>query len=226
MVEIHAYHGWGFSSNFWDALQSEIPNDIIFKAADRGYYGSPFEPEFSNNVDFKILFTHSFGLHWCPVSKINSSDVLVLFNGFDRFLPLNDYERKKAVNILRRMYNQFSIDPQIVLNTFYDRCFFPQPKSTIPFTEYDTSLLEVDLKALETVSFKKITHDLQIISLFGEKDQIVSPEITKYMNLQLGVNYSKIFDGVGHALPSVKSSNCWSYLTEVLPIFAKYAKRN
>ena len=225
MVEIHAYHGWGFSSNFWDALKSEIPSDIIFKAADRGYYGSHFEPEFSHNVDFKILFTHSFGLHWCLASKINTSDVLVLFNGFGSFLPLDGFERKKALNILQRMYNKFSIEPDRVLTTFFDRCFFPEPKNTLPLSEYDKSLLEVDLRALENLSFKKITPNLHIISLFGEKDQIVSPEITKHMNMQIGVRHSKIFDGVGHALPAVKSSNCWSYLTEVLPIFAKYANK-
>lgn len=36
MIEIHAYHGWGFDGSFWDSFRVEIPNEILFKVADRG----------------------------------------------------------------------------------------------------------------------------------------------------------------------------------------------
>ena len=70
MIEIHAYHGWGFNGKFWDSLKAEFPTSILFKAANRGYFEEPYEPVFSSESSIKIIFTHSYGLHWCPKKKL------------------------------------------------------------------------------------------------------------------------------------------------------------
>jgi pimeloyl-[acyl-carrier protein] methyl ester esterase len=226
MIEIHAYHGWGFDGHFWDNLRSEIPAGILFKSADRGYFGGVFEPEFTANTEVKVIFTHSFGLHWCPKEKINQANILVIFNGFSDFLPTDFFERRKEGKILKRMHDQFKNSPEVVLNAFYKNCFFPQ-KSDQSVPEWiNQSLLAKDLIALKKTKFARPKSDLEIHSITGEDDQIASNERTEELIEQNRIDKSMKFNGFGHALPIVNSSGCWSYLIGVLPIFEEYANKN
>ena len=109
MIEIHAYHGWGFNGKFWDSLKAEFPTSILFKAANRGYFEEPYEPVFSSESSIKIIFTHSYGLHWCPKEKIGSCDYLVIFNGFNEFLSEDRFERKKELKVLNKMLQEGSV---------------------------------------------------------------------------------------------------------------------
>lgn len=226
MIEIHAYHGWGFDGSFWDSLRSEIPREIFFKVADRGYFGSEFEPLFNNDSASKVLFTHSYGLHWCPKEKLESADVLVIFNGFGDFLPDDFFERRKEVKIIKRMHDQFKKTPEVVLNAFYENCFYPQKADFVISDWMNLSLLAKDLTALKKTKFKQPKSDLTIVSLTGSKDQIVLNQRTEVLLKQIGVTGSINFEEFGHALPIVNSSGCWSYLMEVLPIFGRYANKN
>ncbi len=225
MIEIHAYHGWGFDGHFWDTLKAEIPKEILFKAADRGYFGGAFEPEFSNDAT-KIIFTHSFGLHWCPKEKINQADNLVIFNGFSDFLPPDFFERRKEGKILKRMHDQFKKSPELVLSAFYKNCFYPQKSINEVPNWLNQSLLAKDIIALKKTKFVRSKTNLEIYSITGVDDQIVLNERTEELNLQNGIDKFVKFNGFGHALPIVNSSACWSYITEVLPIFEEYANKN
>ena len=154
MIEIHAYHGWGFNGKFWDSLKAEFPTSILFKAANRGYFEEPYEPVFSSESSIKIIiFTHSYGLHWCPKEKIGSCDYLVIFNGFNEFLSKIVFERKR-IESTQQMHVQFQTNPYAVLNAFYNNCFYPYSPTTSSPKIIDKSLLESDLIDLS----KQILH--------------------------------------------------------------------
>ncbi len=226
MVEIHAYHGWGFNGTFWDKIKSEVPNNILFKAADRGYFGGTFEPEFSDSASMKILFTHSYGLHWCPTEKLMNVDLLVVFNGFNDFLPSEFFERRKEVKILKRMHDQFKKTPEDVLNAFYSNCFYPhEPEFSAP-KWINESLLAKDLIALRKTKIEVKNLNLKVVLIADKKDRIVPNDRVDEHITQFGSPEYKIYNEFGHALPIVNSSGCWSYLNEVLPIFGEYADKN
>lgn len=223
MIEIHAYHGWGFDGSFWDSFRVEIPNEILFKVADRGYFGGSFEPEFFDTVKTKIVFTHSFGLHWCPKEKLEQADILIIFNGFSDFLPGEFFARRKEVKVLKRMHDQFKKAPELVLEAFYKNCFYPQKAEIKKQRWMNESLLAKDLIALKKTKFVKPKTDIEILSLSGDEDIIAKNARTLELVEQNKVDKSTLLEGYGHALPIVNSSACWSYLTKVLPIFGKYA---
>jgi len=226
MIEIHAYHGWGFDDKFWDNLRNEIPLDVLFKAANRGYFGGAFDPDFSEASDTKIIFTHSFGLHWCTNEKLHKADVLIIFNGFNDFLPIDFFERRKELKVLKRMNDQFKKTPEVVLNEFYKNCFYPQKAENKSAEWINFSLLTMDLLALKKSNIKITNPNLRIISLSGFEDRIVNHIKTKQLQ-EISKNMeSQIFKGYGHALPMVNSSDCWSYLCTVLPIFVGYANKD
>lgn len=219
MIEIHAYHGWGFNGKFWDRLKAEFPASILFKAANRGYFEKPYEPIFSSESSNKIIFTHSYGLHWCPKEKIGSCDYLVIFNGFNEFLSEDRFERKKELKVFNKMHVQFQTNPYAVLNAFYNNCFYPYSPTTFSPKIIDKSLLENDLLDLNKTNFTySEAFNIQKIVVSGLEDQIIAKQKTNELIEHLKVTESMEYQGYGHALPITNSSNCWSYLSKVLPI--------
>jgi len=223
VVEIHAYHGWGFDGHFWDDLKLKIPEGVLFKAADRGYFGGDFNPEFSDSSSVKIIFTHSFGLHWCDPVKIDQSDYVVAFNAFDDFLPQDFFERRKESKVIRRMADSFKKDPKKVLKAFYKNCFFPEEREMqIPSWRNESRLL-ADLLQLRKTRLKSTFENTQLIVLGALEDQIVPADRTHRFIEEREVSSYRFFKDSGHGLPVVNSSDCWSFLCEVLPIFEEYA---
>lgn len=225
MIEIHAYHGWGFNGNFWDNLKAKFPKTILFKAANRGYFDQQFEPIFSSESLIKIIFTHSYGLHWCSQEKIRECDFLVIFNGFNDFLSTDCFERKKDLKVLNRMHARFQKNPYAVLNEFYKHCFFPHFSTITCPNNLDKELLENDLLELRKTKFiYPKESNIKIIVVSGLEDQIIAMQKTIGLIEHLGVTESMVYQGYGHAIPFTNSLNCWSYLSMVLPNLDKYAK--
>jgi len=110
-VEVHAYHGWGFDSGFWNPIKSELADHILFKSADRGYFGGEFIPEFDINSKVKVLFLHSFGVHWCPMEKKENADITIILNGFDSFLLLENPAKSRLKKVLTGMITLFQKRP-------------------------------------------------------------------------------------------------------------------
>ena len=227
MIEIQAYHGWGFSSNFWDDLKKEFPKEILFKAADRGYYGGEFLPEFNENSNQKIVLTHSYGLHWCPNEVLDVADLVVVFCGFDNFLPNEFLDKRKELKVLKRMVKQFKITPIQVLEAFFTNCFNPIPSNLGAPKWFNGSKLLSDLNALKNCSLKlRHTESKKWVSIIGDSDQIVSKERFNDLSSKIRFEESLEIKGAGHALPIVNSKECWSFLNSVLPIFDQHAKED
>ncbi|MBO6793306.1 MAG: hypothetical protein JJ895_05310 [Balneolaceae bacterium] len=225
MIEIHAYHGWGFDSSFWDNLKSELPSEVRFKAADRGYFDLEIIPEFEADSTIKLILAHSFGLHWAGASTLAQADYLVIFNGFDHFVAKEGIDQKRELKVLNRMITQCERHPKEVLNAFYENCFHPQKhdKKTPEFINKERLL--IDLKSLADCELNLSLHDLKVIGFSGKEDLIVPIKRTKAVIEKLGGKNFILIENSGHALPVVNSSECWSFLSSVVPIFGQHAER-
>jgi pimeloyl-[acyl-carrier protein] methyl ester esterase len=219
-IEIHSYHGWGFDAFFWDALHSHIPADIDVKAADRGYFGNNMQLAFESPKSTKILLLHSFGLHWCPRDEIIEADFVVLMNSFSSFLPTNSANDDREGKALRRMIKQFESAPSEVLGAFYKNCFYPN-ETTFNKLEVNVNyqLLLNDLKYLYNCSFEDFsTLQSKAIILNSTLDRIVPGTQADSLPRLMPQLPCKNFAGVGHALPIIKSEECWSFIKWAIPI--------
>lgn len=227
-IEIHAYHGWGFDGSIWKSLQALLPEHIIFKPADRGYFGNPFVPEYQASTDIHVLFTHSYGLHWVSSIILEQVDWLVVFNGFNHFVEKNRLRKSRGEIVLQQMISQFQTHPEKVLGAFYTQCFHPE-KSSIEISPWlNRSLLAADLKALKSTSL----HLLVLLKdktafLYSGNDRIIEQEriLQTLSDWNIKKSFISHFEDYGHALPIVNSSHCWSFLCEVIPIFSPYANK-
>ncbi len=226
MIEILAYHGWGFDASFWDKLKENLPDSFTFKAANRGYFGEKYLPTFSENADQKVLFTHSFGVHWVDEELVNQADYVVFFSTFDQFISGYSDQEKRERKVLHRMITQFKRDPNEVLKNFYAGCFHPFEKSFFVPNEMNVQLLSNDLELLKDCSLDWSTIPTNVIGICGDEDQIVPNQRTSAFLNQLGGDSYKVIENSGHALAVTNSLECWSFLNRVVPIFKEYAERN
>lgn len=218
-LEIHAYHGWGFGSGFWEPLKSCIPDTITFKTADRGYVNPPFIPRFEPMRSVKVVFVHSFGFHWCNTAVLSKADIMVLFNSFVEFVPRGNTAASKKLERTIQSFENHSMD---VLKQFREYAFSPDPLSIPVPDRMDEGLLFRDLKQLRNTRYPMIDLDSlpHIVVMDGGKDRIL--DTTRGHQLladYVGKNDHIVFENDGHALPFVKAEECWSTLCSVVPIF-------
>ncbi|MTI88025.1 MAG: hypothetical protein FH748_08660 [Balneolaceae bacterium] len=225
-LEIIAYHGWGFSSDFWDVWKKSVPSSVKIKTADRGYFFEKKSPVFSsNNRSLKLLFLHSFGAHWCPAEQLMQADIVIIFNGFKTFHPEDKREKNKSRLLLNRMINRFEDKPQQVLADFLANSFYPENKDITFNRDWDNKLLINDLKRLGESDFNlkllsKNGKNVQIFSLEGGKDKILRRSAGKaFTTLTDQKAVYHFVKEAGHALPVTHTQDCWSFINAMIPIF-------
>ncbi len=219
-VEVHAYHGWGFNGYFWDKLKSKLPKHVFLKPADRGYFGGEFHPEFDTEAASKVLFLHSFGVHWCPIEKMEQADTIVIFNGFDAFHPLANPDKSRSKKVLKGMESSFKKDPDQVLKAFYKNCFGKTEFEIPDLSWKNRSLLAKDLSALHKTKLKLNKKTIaNWIIIDSEKDRIVpGARGVDLLALTGSDKYFKV-EGEPHALPVSNPEECLMILSKALPIF-------
>lgn len=221
-LEIIACHGWGFDSGFWENWQEILPDGVNFKTADRGYFLEEKRPKFSNEPVHKILFLHSYAVHWCPQNIMDESTCIVIFNGFKRFHPKDEKGKKQSKRLLDAMISEFDKKPKEVLTKFWHNAFSPEKKRNLPGFKFDEKILLQDLKNLHTSTFEidRLKNGKPIISLDGGNDKI--------LQTARGKTFTEFTDGnavyhfikeAGHALPVTHSQDCWSFISAMIPIF-------
>jgi pimeloyl-[acyl-carrier protein] methyl ester esterase len=224
-VEILAYHGWGINADFWNNLASVIPDSIPLKPANRGYFGKPFYPRFDADTKFRVVFTHSYGLHWSNSAVLSKADLLVIFNGFGDFHPSDEKLKSVSEKGLEAMIKGFDTDPEHVLKSFYRNCFHPSEyNKEIPSGLNKERLLE-DLKALRNTRFPLIDLDFgsTMVAIDSAEDKILlEPRGENMLEGHYNKKFVKVFENEGHALPFINPKDCWSYLCSIIPIFERY----
>jgi pimeloyl-[acyl-carrier protein] methyl ester esterase len=218
--EIIAYHGWGFDSNCWTNWQKKLSDMFEFKAYDRGYFGYNNSPKFDDNTHkIKIIFSHSFGLHFCPLQQLKQANLLILFNSFAEFHPENEKQRKRSKYALKLMIDEFKENPKNVLETFYKKCYHPFPYIPLNYNNFNWDKLYQDLQLLDTSQLDiNLLKDIpKIYIIHSSKDRIVSPFHAQNFAKKLSKNseYYEI-EGVGHSLPFTDINSCLPIINQAL----------
>ncbi len=219
-VEIHAYHGWGFDSTFWIPIKNSLASHTLLKPADRGYFGGSFEPEFNPEATTKVLFLHSYGVHWCSLEKIELADLIIVFNGFDSFHPLKNPDKSRSRKTLKMMEKQFKQAPKTVLHAFYKNCFGDNEIHHPNLNWMNNSLLRKDLSALHGVKFKlpKGMKGKWLV-IDSDKDEIVPGNRGEGFLKQMNSSTYEPVQGGTHSLPFSKPEQCIEILNRTFPIF-------
>lgn len=224
-VEILAYHGWGFDTSFWKPMSEVLPSGIDLKPANRGYIGKPFHPRFDADTKYRIVFTHSFGLHWCNSAVLSKADLLVIFNGFGDFHPDEEKLRKISIKGLERMISGFETSPEKILDAFYRNCFNTDEEIPDISTDLNSETLLEDLKQLRGTKFPLIDLDFgsTMVALDSGQDKVLlTPRGEQITASHYHKKYVHVFEDEVHALPFSNPQDCWSYLCSIIPIFQRY----
>ncbi|MEA5533968.1 alpha/beta hydrolase [Crocosphaera sp. XPORK-15E] len=217
--EIIAYHGWGFDKNCWNNWQEILSNNYTFKVFDRGYFGDEILQRFDNNQSNKIIFAHSYGLHLCPQEQLKTTDLLILFSSFDYFHPYPEKQKKRSKYALELMINEFTKNPQKVLEAFQKKCYYPlsyipNNHSIIHWDKLSQDLVSLDSSQINREILKNVP---EIYIIQGTKDRILSPFHAQKFAKKLTKNsqYYEI-EGVGHTLPFTDMKYCLPIINQAL----------
>jgi pimeloyl-[acyl-carrier protein] methyl ester esterase len=174
-IEAIAYHGWGFGADCWvDWMPRFAALGGSLRCADRGYFGAPQFWAFEQPASYKILLTHSYGLHWCPPEHRAAADVVVCLAGFEAFHPAADPDRRRSQRRVARMIAKFATDPEAVLTEFWGNCDGDEGSKSSPKPGLDRanwSLLDRDLRDLDRCLLSTELRPGSII-IHGQSDRI------------------------------------------------------
>lgn len=219
-VQVIAYHGWGFDNSFWKPLQSQLKPNVLFKAADRGYFSNDISPDFETEEPAtKVVFTHSFGLHWCPDNVLEQADHLMIFGGFMNFHPAPENENKRSKLVIRQMLSQFVESPAIVLEQFYKNSFHPQIPAWQPPDSLHHDLLLSDLSNIQQDSQpQQRIFDVDALTILHGSDDLIVPRETArdmFHSLRYRSQYFEIMQA-GHAFPVTHIEKCAEIFNTVI----------
>lgn len=226
MIEIIAYHGWAFNSDDWSEWDSRLSsNKITFRAADRGYFSRSSSQDFKRSDTYKILFCHSFGLHWVPDEQLIDADALVLFNSF-KILPdtviLGTDKSEKLIQAIRAMELKLLSDPYKLLSDFRQLCGLKNYDSDLKIK--DERKLQSDLKMMRSGEADHLTGiKFDKLILFEADEDPVVPEsrLQNFKDISNRLKHHSV-QGSGHALPFTHLDICISLIKEGIPILNDY----
>jgi pimeloyl-[acyl-carrier protein] methyl ester esterase len=236
-----AYHGWGFDRSIWSDWQTQfMARGWQFWAGDRGYFGEACSPVWQDAEAFKVLLVHSLGLHFCDPVNLKQADLLIIFNGFLSFHPVERIAKKRSQRILQQMIAKFQTQPRMVLAEFHHNCYLPDGYSP----ERSPQLEQTSLNLERPMNLEQLLTDLQFLdtSLFDQtllqtvpqimicnsKQDCIIPTAAQIepstLHLQ-GQQHSQhnqhnqhnqqlvttfTIETAGHALPFTQFADCWA----------------
>lgn len=246
-AEIILQHGWGHDASCWNGWQRLFETESSFyvavKTPDRGYFRKPafrgvwdagngkdtvscfgdgYElPTSEAGCRFRILITHSFGLHIIPSAWFATADLLVIFGGFLHFHPEEATLQVRSQRILKQMCNRFEQAPPEVLLDFHAKSGSPTElieSIRLLATEAQTDLLLSDLNQLNesTLNVDMIAQCPNIAIFHGTKDSIVPIEQARCLYRSLPQSQLFVRAEETHALPFTQTEQCFKDVCELL----------
>lgn len=190
------FHGWGYTSEFWNYLSNEINNDYI-GCFDRGYFYKP-NPLNLHELKPKTVCCHSMGLMFLDELIKQSDDFesvnLILLNSFVRFSTLE----REAKNI-DLMIDAFKESPIPVLRGFYR-------KSGL-FHDCDVSQINKKLLLSDLLSLKEKVIDGEVFERFkyiilvrSNRDKIVSLSVHSELKKRIPIPFDEYVVEGDHSL--------------------------
>jgi pimeloyl-[acyl-carrier protein] methyl ester esterase len=223
-IEAIAYHGWGFGSEFWAGWVARFGLLGSLRCADRGYFGATQSVEFEQVESFKILLTHSYGLHWCPVEQLRSADLLICLAGFGSFHPDDGAERRRSERRVARMINVLGTEPESVLTEFWRNCLGRDAEETSvktpDLTQANWALLDRDLRDLDRCQLDPQAFlPRRSIIIHGSADRIVplSQGLALAQSIAQPAPTWIELENASHCFPLCETDQAWSLIQPLLP---------
>lgn len=229
-MEILAYHGWGFTASCWQPFARAFA-PATWKSFDRGYFGNPQDIDFSTPSlgSVRVVIAHSYGLHFCPLSVLAKTELLILLNSFLSFHGSETRLQQKSQRKLGRMIQAFAQDPLQTWANFMTQTFLPDPVplrytsgQDLEFSSdrLERSRLGADLEALNQLApppewmdcLAQIPRILLVTSL---ADRIVTEPLRAAQFPQGGIVEILLPSG-GHGAPFVQTDHCVTKISEAI----------
>lgn len=210
-------HGWGLNATLFDHWEAHLPEGVSINHCDRGYTARPHTARFSPDAKWRVLWVHSFGLHWCPKELIREADHLVILSGFWRFHPHNPEQGRLSRRGVMLMRRQLVSDPKRLLETFCQRVYEPATSCGLERDRLNQDLLLRDLDRLGEVEFDDadIRHVSDITVISGEADRILQPDCRDELLEMLPLDTRWIvFRTEGHAAGITNPESLFYYLNQ------------
>jgi len=207
-------HGWGEDSRIWEGITEHLPG-FNHHFIDLGFIGEESDSDYEiviPEVKSPMYVTHSLGTTWVlnniPLKQISA---LVAINGFGRFADFASNETLKIMSksLQRNIFLQMEM--------FWKNCNFPENMRQTYKHELRMRELSQGLSWLSSWDKSEKLQDLKtkgvpVLSLGGEKDLILPPEIMRAHWNGLGCNVV-MNEQAGHALPITHPKWCAQEIT-------------
>lgn len=210
-------HGWGLNASLFEHWENALPEGVHLDHCDRGYTALPRDARFSPDAKWRVLWVHSFGLHWCPEELLNEADHLVILSGFCRFHPRDPDQRRRSRRGLELMRRQLSSDPDALLDTFYQRVFDPSNPPDLERERLNQDLLLRDLDRLAEAEFdsERVRHLSAVTVIGGDADRILQPACRREL-LELLPRQTRwiVYRSEGHAAGITDPDTLFYYMNQ------------
>lgn len=199
----------------WNGWRQRLRShaDVTTKVADRGYFRAIGNAEaFTSNAEYKLIVTHSLGLHFVPKALIAQSDALVILNAFLSFHPGDPLKSKRSQRVLRSMQQRFQSEPTEVLMDFWSNCYDPTHRrlQVLPAGNLNEGVLSDDLQFLGSARIdpEVVRSVPTVLVLNSACDRIVDADVTADLvnSLPSAINFN--FSSAPHALPLTNVDEC------------------
>lgn len=210
-------HGWGLNASLFEPLEQHLPGGVSLAHCDRGYTGSPRTVHFSNDAQWRVLWVHSYGLHWCPEQLIQEADHLVILSGFWRFYPMDRRQSRLALRGLELMQHQLKSNPEALLATFLQRVFDPVSAPALEWEQLNEDLLHHDLERLGDVELdaESVNHLSAVTVVGGDADRILQPDCRMELLNRLPLHTRQVvYRREGHAAGLTRPNSLLYYLNQ------------
>ncbi len=221
-VEIIAYHGWGMAADFWDPWDDILPDHVMFKKNDRGYFNEPVHHQFSEQDSIHILFVQGFGIHWVSKENWEKAHAVVLFSTFKYLEDIMSGGRRVAqvVNQLKALIGKkvYSTIEAFWKELFKDN---PEHKSVDDYNIHDKDILINDLNAYfrNMIEHAPVQEKALIILLETRYDEISNFSQKHEMEGLFGkVDLHRSFEFVGHGFPFTHARECYDVIRDKIKV--------
>ncbi len=207
-VEVVLQHGWAWEAECWSPWRGIVPRTTRLSALDRGYFQRPVQ---GGGARPQILVAHSLGLHLLPRHLWSTTELLVVLGGFQAFHAEAGPSASRSRQLVRRMLQRLTREPEALLEDFYARCFSPSPQRLEVPGVPDTGLLRKDLEMLHTekLDLRRMDSIPRILLLHGGSDLVVPPQRSEELHRRLRRSSLVVLEDAGHALPLTHARECW-----------------
>ncbi|MFD2207117.1 alpha/beta fold hydrolase [Kiloniella antarctica] len=195
-------HGWGNSTEIWDAVVENLQTDVEYVLADFGFFGMKKMPDPGY---YDIVVGHSLGVLWLLSQNKITWEKLISICGFSKYSTGGSFPEGVPNRVIERMIRKLPFSSEGVLRTFHELC---DPEKQVPFDLSSCPNQEQLMWGLQFLCDEdaRLHYDpLNTFILADKGDQVVSQAMTTSL---FGFENVTWLEGKGHLVPLTAPAAC------------------